>query len=371
MRIAIIYPYLNSTGGVEKVVLQEIQELYGLGHELVIFAAEVHADVALPDDVRLCRVRALTFNPLLLLFSFLVNVHFQLKRWQPFDLYHYHTFCLFPPGKTLISFHSVHTAVLRALKSPWPERWIRKFYPIPIVLEYLTCKLFQNKKEFIAVSPKIARELQEFKIPPHKIHLLPNPLSFSPLIGKEREKARQKWRQKWKLEDKFAVGFVANRLTGKGFELVVQALQYLEGDFQVVVVGNLTSRAQRQFQALLKKEKTGRVQYVGCASNMKEIYPAFDVLISPSRYESFGLAVYEALASAVPCIISKHIGLLDLLCPEVIRDMVMVVEDSPKEIAKALQRAQTSFCGSENLPSRLLLSQETDLKSIMAEVARD
>ena len=46
MRIAIIYPYLNSTGGVEKVVLQEIQELYGLGHELVIFAAEVLADVA-------------------------------------------------------------------------------------------------------------------------------------------------------------------------------------------------------------------------------------------------------------------------------------------------------------------------------------
>ena len=75
----------------------------------------------------------------------------------------------------------------------------------------------------------------------------------------------------------------------------------------------------------------------------------------------FGLAVYEALLLCRYYL--KAHRPLDLLCPEVIRDMVMVVEDSPKEIAKALQRAQTSFCGSENLPSRLLLSQETDLKA--------
>lgn len=371
MRIALIYPYLDKIGGVEKVILQEIQDLHNLGHELVVYTAISDEGISLPDNVEVYKIPSWSSNPCLLLISFLINVHLKLRQSPPFDLYHFHTFCIFPPGKTLISFHSVHTAVLKALKSPWPERWIRKLYPQPIFLEYLTCKLFQDKKEYIAVSPKIKRELQSFfNVDPGKIHLLPNPLSFVPLWGEEKEKARRETRQRWNIpEDTFVFGFVANRLTGKGLELVVESLQKTDANFQVVIVGKFASKAQRELATLIAKDKRGRISYLGYCEEMSRIYPAFDTLISPSCYESFGLAIYEALASGVPCIISKYIGVLDMLHPEIVDDMVIVVENNPEEIAVAMEQAQERFYNAQFNLRELMMGATIDLEKIIGEVS--
>ena len=73
-----------------------------------------------------------------------------------------------------------------------------------------------------------------------------------------------------------------------------------------------------------------------CPSELRELYCASDLFVLPSRHESFGNVVAEALACGVPCLISPRVG-IDF--PENLQEMAVKVV--PREVeawSQAIER---------------------------------
>ena len=67
----------------------------------------------------------------------------------------------------------------------------------------------------------------------------------------------------------------------------------------------------------LNKENVNVLGSIKKPSELKRIYSASDLLINPSRLESFGQIALEALACGLPILINKNTGTNDLiLCDE-------------------------------------------------------
>ncbi len=80
---------------------------------------------------------------------------------------------------------------------------------------------------------------------------------------------------------------------------------------------------------------TDRVDFLGLVADIPGLLANSDLLISPSRYEAYGLAVQEALAAGVPAIVSADAGVVERLPPEL---QVLCVHDkeSPEAWASVI-----------------------------------
>ena len=68
------------------------------------------------------------------------------------------------------------------------------------------------------------------------------------------------------------------------------------------------------------------------------LLPGLDVLVCPSDYESFGLAIVEAWAAQIP-VVSTRVGVVAELCDELDISVIVPFRSSPRTLARAVQRA--------------------------------
>lgn len=122
---------------------------------------------------------------------------------------------------------------------------------------------------------------------------------------------RDKIRAKYKVEDKKVILFGADKALGnpmKGFQYLIEALQYLKGEkYQVVCFGEAPEDKQIAPVHI-------PVKYLGTIRQeemLAEWYNAADVFVSPSVQEGFGYTVCEALACGTPAATFAVGGLLD------------------------------------------------------------
>jgi len=78
-----------------------------------------------------------------------------------------------------------------------------------------------------------------------------------------------------------------------------------------------------------------RVRFLGTTGHPERYYAASDAFLLPSHYDSFGMVVTEAMASALPVIVSKEAG-----AAELVQDGVngLILEDfaNPVELAEKM-----------------------------------
>lgn len=113
----------------------------------------------------------------------------------------------------------------------------------------------------------------------------------------------------------------------KGFDVVFDAWRMLSRrqgwDAQLLVIGrgaDMLSWEERVQHAGL----AGGIRFLGFRDDVPSIMRSADLLVSPTRYESYGLGVHEALCCGVPAIVSAGAGvaerypaeLADLLLPD-------------------------------------------------------
>lgn len=114
-------------------------------------------------------------------------------------------------------------------------------------------------------------------------------------------------------DNDFAVISVGRLEPNKNTETLIKAMSVLKNEnVKLIVCGDGEQREYlEKLSERLGTEKS--VTFLGTVSNLQEIYRAVDALASSSYREGLSRTVMEAMASGLPCVISKIRGNTDLI----------------------------------------------------------
>jgi glycosyltransferase involved in cell wall biosynthesis len=134
------------------------------------------------------------------------------------------------------------------------------------------------------------------------------------------------------------VGVVARLSREKGVDVFLRAASLVAEEIpnvDFVVVGDGPSREELERLAH-ELRLTGQVVFLGRRRDVPEILAALDVLVAPSREESFGLAAREGVLAGVKTIASDVGGLREVLGET--ESVDFVPPDDPAALAEALKQ---------------------------------
>jgi UDP-glucose:(heptosyl)LPS alpha-1,3-glucosyltransferase len=337
MKVAIITPYLNTTGGREKVVIALVNGLLYKTSDI-----EIHLFVgAIENEVRESFRGEVTFheipmkkgNPLLEAISFFIASYRILKNTR-FDCYHFHWPCLPIRGPLLYTVHSVHRKAIWEIEKRHGvvgrmRYFIRRYYPLPIFLEKITFSM--PSAHFVAVSPKVRNEIQQiYGVPASSITVIPNPLVLEDIDFQRKQAWRDEVRRMFSIDSATVViGTVANRLPGKNIDVILKALSSMRKErFVLLLVGSLKPSAEKKLYRWAKNFGVENcLYYVQGQKNVWRWYAAMDIFVFPSSYESYGLAFLEALYMGIPSIVSTNVGGLAFIPHEFINKYVFCLKE--------------------------------------------
>jgi UDP-glucose:(heptosyl)LPS alpha-1,3-glucosyltransferase len=163
-----------------------------------------------------------------------------------------------------------------------------------------------------AVSQRIAALLSKY-FHRQDVTVIPNGVDaahFSPSARlARRELARARWRF---LREDFVLLLIGNDLNNKGLPAVLEAMSVqLEVPAKLIIVGDDPTSTSRELAQSLGV--FGRCSWEPSMVDILEAYGAADLYVSPSREDSFGMPVAEAMACGLPVITSVLAGISSLL----------------------------------------------------------
>ena len=110
-----------------------------------------------------------------------------------------------------------------------------------------------------------------------------------------------------------------------------------------------------------------RVRFVSFVDNVSALMEEADLLISPSRYESYGLAIQEAVCAGLPpLVLADRSGFMERLGPYAADFSV-----ESEEPAQWAERIEAALRNLEELRARVRLARERILGRSWAEFARE
>ncbi len=138
--------------------------------------------------------------------------------------------------------------------------------------------------------------------------------------------------------DTFVVGAVGRLHASKGNDVLIQAFRAsAPANAALVILGDGPQRKQ------LEQLRAGddRIYFLGYRPVVHGCLQDLDLFVSPSREESFGLAIVEAMGHGVPIIATAAEGPAEFL-----RDQpaVLVPTNSVDALAQAIAQAHAQFC---------------------------
>ena len=163
------------------------------------------------------------------------------------------------------------------------------------------------------------------------------PTRFRPGGPEEREAMRQELGVADGAPLVAFVGALGDRR--KGFDVLFQAWSALaargwEGTLAVVGRGAELERWRARAD---EAERDLRIRFLGFRDDVDRILRGSDALVSPARYEAYGLGVQEALCCGVPALVSARAGVSERY-PRDMRSLLIADPESPEEVASALER---------------------------------
>ncbi|MBR0712619.1 glycosyltransferase family 4 protein [Bradyrhizobium liaoningense] len=162
---------------------------------------------------------------------------------------------------------------------------------------------------FVAVSSRVTQELQQFyDVPASRIRVISNGIDldrFTPdPLGGRAIRAEFGIPNDTKL-----LLFVGHEFHRKGLALAIAALEKLDDDVWLLVVG---SDDPAPYRKLAHKART-RLIFAGHRSDLPAIYSAADAFVLPTAYETFSLVCMEAMACALPVFATSVGGIEEYL----------------------------------------------------------
>ncbi len=199
---------------------------------------------------------------------------------------------------------------------------------------------FRIGRLFIANSDKTRRDLIDaYNLPPERIctvYLGTDPDQFKPILVAERESVREEL----KIADCDRVilfvgvlGFDRN----KGFDTLLDAFKIVAASgsprYHLLAVGG--GRLDYWQKLVNETGICDRVRLLGNRPDVPRLLAAADLFVSPSRYDSYGLAVHEAICRGVPAIVSKGAGVSERYTEE-LSDLVLPDPNDSIDLARRI-----------------------------------
>ncbi|MFQ5912000.1 MAG: glycosyltransferase family 4 protein [Nitrospinota bacterium] len=321
LRIALVRNAVHRHGGVERYVWQLAQDLASRGHEAHLFARHWEG---LPSGV-ICRpVGRLGGVSVLKAWSFASGVVHALEG-ERFDIVY--NFDRAPVRGVYRAGEGCHREWLRvAAAYCFPaSRVVRRMGLLHAFYLWVERRIFSPELSLKVVtnSKKVRDEIllhygaaggtgiKEEDIP--VIYNGVDLSEFSPVHSPERKREIRK-----KLgvpPDDYVVLFVGSGFFRKGLVHLFRSASRLQNErkeLRLLVAGHSGRKAGAARMA--RRVGVGRVvHFLGGGLETADVYRASDVFVLPSLYEPFGNACLEALASGLPCILSRQCGLSEVL----------------------------------------------------------
>lgn len=171
---------------------------------------------------------------------------------------------------------------------------------------YAGTMISKNATDFVSCSQEAAKWL--FRNKANRTIFLKNAIDLDKFkfSMKKRESIRSELKIK---EDQFIVGHVGRFSLPKNHSYVLEVFdEFLSYRKEAILLlvgdGPLLPEIKRKVEGMGLAEN---VKFLGSRSDVEQILQVFDVFLFPSIFEGFGVAVLEAQASGLPCLISDSI----------------------------------------------------------------
>ena len=160
----------------------------------------------------------------------------------------------------------------------------------------------------VAVSDSVAGQLADWRVPAHRVLTIPNGVDAARYAqpAPTRAATRQFLRAELGLpQDALVVGGLGRLVPGKRFDVLVDALALMDvgegrkARTRLLLVGDGEARPALERRARAAGV-ADRVVFAGERDDVPDLLTAMDVLAAPSRTETFGMVLIEALAAGLP-----------------------------------------------------------------------
>jgi glycosyltransferase involved in cell wall biosynthesis len=173
------------------------------------------------------------------------------------------------------------------------------------------------------------------------------------------------------LDDRPALCFVgALGDQRKGFDTLFDAWSLLRRDWDAVLLVVGRGALQEHFRQRAQAQGFSNIRFLGFRTDVPRILHAADGMVAPTRYEAFGQAVLEAVASGLPAVVSADAGVVERLGAE-FDDLLLHDVDSASELADRLRRWRDGLARFRSAAERRSALVRERTWDVMAEEIHD
>jgi len=310
MKVAIVVHDVSKKRGHDRYAAELISYLTRQGVKVDVFANKVECE---GDKINFIRIPVIKRPIIFKILSFLFFSFLKI-RGKKYDIIHSQGLSSFYAN--VITAHICHAGYLEVVNKYYREnRIIKRFYyrimtKVMAILE----KFFFNLpwiKLIISPSLKVKKELIElYRINENKIKVIYHGINLNEFNPENRNRYGNYIRGKYNIEDNTIILLFVGEFWRKGLDVVMKSIAGLDNIILMVVGPGDTA----PYKKLAKELKIfTRVIFAGETDEIYKYYSAADIFVCPSHYESFGLVVTEAMASGIPVIISKNMGVAEII----------------------------------------------------------
>lgn len=312
MKIAIVTHAFVEHDGQGRVNFEVVRGLCAAGHEVTLIAA-----TAAPTLLALPNVHWIEISHGALPTNLLRNAWFSFGAARALEKLRGQVDLMVANGAITsapVDVNAVHFVHSGWAASPYYDagRGLRGLYQrlYTAVNAALEKRAFRRARHIIAVSVQVADEIATHGIPRAKITAIANGVDtdiFTPYgtdiaaLDIPHDTVRALF-----------VGDIVSRR--KGLDTILTAMSSIE-NLSLVVVGRTQNSPYPK--EVIAAGLSDRVTFLDFRRDIPAIMRACDIFVFPSRYETFGLVILEALASGLPVITARTAGIVDMLDDDV------------------------------------------------------
>ena len=175
---------------------------------------------------------------------------------------------------------------------------------------------YRKARLIISNSKRTSQEIVEyFQVDKRRVHTVY--LGSDPEWGLVTAEERSRSRKALQIPDPRVIATFVGGLGydhRKGFDVLFAAWQRLcaKPDWDVDLLAAGSGPAQPMWQARISEAGlSGRIRLLGFSNEIKAVLAAADLLVSPVRYEAYGLNVQEAICRGIPAMVTASAGVAE------------------------------------------------------------